>query len=340
MNTEVLIQTVKEMMTSGKGLLAADESVNTAGKRLDDIGVESTEETRRKYRELFLGAEGIREYLSGVILYDETIRQKSDDGTPYAELLEKKGIIPGIKVDHSTIPFPGFPDEVLTAGLDGLPERLKEYKQMNARFTKWRVVVRIGDEIPTDVLIETNMSNLARYARVAQEAGLVPIVEPEVLLEGKHSFGKSEGITQRVLEELVRQLERYRVYLPGVILKTSMVLPGSESEEVVSAADIGQATVRVLKTALPEDLGGVVFLSGGQEAIEATENLSEVNKKDGTPWNMTFSYARALQGPALETWKGQEENVEDARAVFLHRLKMNSLAQKGEYESAMENDNH
>lgn len=338
MNNEALEETVGKMMARGKGLLAADESVKTAAKRLDAVGVESTEENRRLYRELFLGAEGIEEYLSGVIFYDETFRQKSNDGTPYPELLERRGIVPGIKVDKSTIPFPGFPNEVLTAGLDGLAERFEEYYRLGARFAKWRVVVRIGEEIPTEECLQTNAILLARYARLAQEAGIVPMVEPEVLLDGPHSFSQSEDITEKTLVEVMKQLRRYRVHLPGVILKTSMVLPGSESGQSVPTEEVGSATLRMLHNSVPEELGGIVFLSGGQSPDGATINLNAINSRGEQPWGLTFSYARALQGPSLEIWRGKEENIAEARKAFLHRLKMNSLASKGEYVSKLEQE--
>lgn len=318
-----------KMVAPGKGILAADESNRSAKKRLDAIGVESTEETRRQYRDLFLSTEGIEQYLSGVILYDETIRQKADDGTVFPQLLEKKGILPGIKVDTGAKDMSGFPNEKLTAGLDGLPERLKEYYGMGARFAKWRAVITIGDGIPTQQCIDANSFVLAQYARHCQDAGIVPMVEPEVLLNGPHDIGMSYKVTSRTLKTLFHWMKYYRVDLRGLVLKTSMVVPGNASDQKMDYAQVGKMTGKCLKKSVPKSVGGVVFLSGGQSVEDATKNLNEVAKHGPYPWGVTFSFARALQGPALETWKGNPEKVGEAREKFLERLKANAEAQQG-----------
>lgn len=335
-NISALQETAKKMMQKGKGILAADESNKTAGKRLDSINVENNEENRRLYRELFLGAEGIEQYLSGVILYDETLRQKNNAGTLYAEHLEKLGIVPGIKVDMGAKDFPGFPGEKVTAGLDGLRERLEGYYKLGARFAKWRAVITIGDGTPTPECIHTNATILARYARLCQEEGIVPMVEPEVLFEGNHSIEKAEEITRNTVSEVFYQCKRYRVDLRGIILKTSMVLAGNKYEVQSTAEEIGKATVRMLKDAVPEEVPGVVFLSGGQEPVPATEHLDAIADYEPLPWELAFSYARAIQGPALEIWKGKEENVKEAREVFFKRLKMNVAADMGVYADEQE----
>jgi len=330
MNTEELQKIAKQMVAPGKGILAADESNRTAKKRLESVGVEDSEEMRRQYRDLLLSTEGIEDYLNGVILYDETMRQKANDGTPFPELLQKKGIIPGIKVDMSTYDMPGFPGEKLTAGLDGLRKRLKEYYEMGARFTKWRAVIKIGENIPTYECIHTNALFLALYARIAQEEGFVTMVEPEVLLQGKHTLEKAEKVTTETVSHVMYELERMRVDLSATILKTSMVVDGGDDEITSSPEEIAEATVRMLKDSCPENLGGVVFLSGGQSPKEATEHLNAIVQKEPLLWELAFSYARAIQCPALEIWKGKEENVDSAREEFIKRLKANVKADKGE----------
>lgn len=317
------------MVASGKGVLAADESNRSAKKRLDAVGVESTEETRRQYRDLFLSADGIEAYLSGVILYDETIRQKADDGTPFPQLLEKKGIIPGIKVDTGAKDLSGFPNEKVTSGLDGLPERLQEYHGMGARFAKWRAVITIGNGIPTQECLDANAYVLAQYAKHCQDAGIVPMVEPEVLLKGAHDIKRAYREISRTLRTVFRMMQKYRVDLKGAILKTSMVVPGDASGQEMNHVQVGKMTSKCLKKNVPKELGGVVFLSGGQSAEDATENLNEVAKNGPHPWGVTFSYARALQGPALQIWKGDADKVEEARVKFLERLKANSEASLG-----------
>lgn len=333
---EALQKTASRMMQKGKGILAADESNGTAGKRLTSIDVENTEENRRLYRELFLGAKGIEQYLSGVILYDETLRQKNNDGVPYAEHLENLGIVPGIKVDMGAKDFPGFPGEKITEGLDGLRERLQEYYKLGARFAKWRAVITIGDGIPTAECIHTNAVTLARYARLCQEEGIVPMVEPEVLFEGNHSIEKAEEVTRNTVSEVFYQAKRYRADLKGMILKTSMVLAGNKHGEQSSAEEVGKATVRMLKESVPEEVPGVVFLSGGQEPVPATEHLDAIADHEPLPWELAFSYARAIQGPALEIWKGKEENLEEARKEFFKRLQMNVAADMGVYSTDTE----
>src|SRR3989344_831427 len=332
MNQEILKQTVSKMMASGKGVLAADESNETADARLEAVGVEAGEENRRRYRDLFLSTLGIEKYLSGVILYDETIRQTALDGEPFVKKLVRLGIVPGIKVDRGAKDLPNFPGEKITEGLDGLSERLTEYFEMGALFAKWRAVITIGENIPTDADIDANADTLARYAGLCQAAGIVPMVEPEVLLEGTHSMAQAEEVTTKIVACMCAKLSEYRVWLPGTILKTSMVVPGNKSGEVRIAEEIAEATVRYLKTAVPENMGGVVFLSGGQTPEEATLNLDAIAKHEPLPWEVTFSYARALQGPVLEVWRGKDENIKSAREVFIKRLKESVLADQGKFK--------
>jgi len=336
MNTTDLKETIKNLMQTGKGILAADESNGTAGKRLQSVGVPNTEENRRLYRELFLGAKGIESYLSGVIFFDETIRQKNNEGVLYVESLKKLSIVPGIKVDMGTVDFPGFPGEKVTEGLDGLRERLQEYYKLGARFAKWRAVFIIGEGIPTPECLHTNAIILARYARLCQEEGLVPIVEPEVLFEGDHSMEKAEEVTTNVVSTVFYQARRYRVDLSCMILKTSMVLAGKEFPKQSTTKEIAQATVRMLKNSVPEEVPGVVFLSGGQEPIPATEHLDAIVDLMPLPWELAFSYARAIQEPALEIWQGKEGNVEKAREEFFKRLEMNVSADMGVYSKELE----
>lgn len=328
-NNEELYRTVESMMTKGKGLLAADESNRSVPKRLDPIKLESTPENRQRFRDLYLSCPGAEEYMSGVILFDETIRQSSSDGTPFPELLATKGIVPGIKVDMGAKDLPNFPGEKITEGLDGLAGRLKEYYDLGARFAKWRAVINIGKGIPTYECIDANAFLLAMYALRCQEAGIVPMVEPEVVLKGSHTIEAAEKVTTKVLQSLIGQLQKYHVDLKGTIVKTSMVVPGSESGQHMNPDQIAQATSRCLRTALPEDVGGVVFLSGGQTSEEATLNLNAIAKLGPYPWPVTFCYARALQYPALEIWAGKDENIDKARAAFLDRLKANAAASIG-----------
>lgn len=324
-----LYNVAAKMMTPGKGILAADESIGTATKRLEDIGVESSAATRRQYRDLFLSTQNIEKYLSAVILFEETLTQYASDGTPFPLLLQSKGIIPGIKVDLSTYEMPGFPGEALTRGLDDLPDRLRVFKQYRNKFAKWRAVIHIGEDIPTAENIHTNAIHLSLYARIAQDHGFVPIVEPEVLMKGKHTVDRAEEVTRQVLDEVMYQLERFRVDLPGAILKTSMVIAGSKSNEEVSSDEVAMRTVRVLKETVPDNLGGVVFLSGGQEPQEAASNLSAIAQEEPLPWEITFSYGRALQQPALQVWEGKESQLSEARETFLATLKRNVKADRG-----------
>lgn len=326
----------QQMVAPKKGILAADESNSTAGKRLASIGLESTPENRRRYRELFLGTEGIEKYLSGVIFYDETLRQTLSDGTPFAKHLEDLGILPGIKVDMGLQDLPNYPDEQYTAGLDGLRERLKEYSTMGTKFTKWRSVIKIGEGLPSEAAFDSNAHGMGLYAALVQEAGMVPMIEPEVLIDGDHSIEKSYEVTVKTLKTLFLLLPHFRVDMGGIILKTSMVISGKSAASRADAKTVGEMTVKGLLESLPKDLGGVVFLSGGQTAEEATENLNAINiagKAQGAPWQLTFSYARALQGPSLEIWKGDDANLPQARAKFLERLQANSEARMGTHEA-------
>ena len=338
MKTEELKKTISMMMQAGKGILAADESNKSAGKRLSSISVENTEENRRLYRELFLSAKGIEQYLSGVILYDETIRQKNNEGVSYVEALTKLGIVPGIKVDTGAKDFPGFPGEKVTEGLDGLRDRLKEYYKLGARFAKWRAVIAIGDGIPTPECIHTNATVLARYARLCQEEGIVPMLEPEVLFDGNHSIEKALEVTTNAVSTVFYQAKRYKADLSCLILKTSMVLAGKEYKEQSTAEEIAKATVKMLKDSVPKEVPGVVFLSGGQDPVSATRNLDAIADSEPHPWELAFSYARAIQGPALEIWKGKEENVENAREEFFKRLHLNVSADMGVYSKEQESN--
>jgi fructose-bisphosphate aldolase class I len=330
----------KAMVATGKGVLAADESNRTATKRLASINMESSADNRRAYRELFLGMDGIENHLSGVILYDETIRQNMSDGTPFVKHLSEIGVIPGIKVDMGLRDLPNFPGETYTQGLDDLSERLKEYYDMGARFTKWRSVINIGEGIPTEAAIHTNAHGMALYALLVQQAGMVPMVEPEVLIEGSHNIERSFEVTSKTLKTLFELLSYFKVDLAGTILKTSMVIPGKDCADQSDAKTIGEMTLKCLKENVPAELGGIVFLSGGQSAERATENLNAVNAaaqtEGGTPWNITFSYARALQGPSLAIWNGDDANIPSARAKFLERLKANSAAAQGQWTADMD----
>ncbi len=333
MTKETLANTAKQMVALGKGILAADESNATCNKRFLSVGVPDTEEMRRSYRELLLCAEGNEQYLSGVILFDETIRQKDSNGTPFPEVLKKKGIIPGIKVDKGPIDFAGHPGEVVTSGLDGLRERFAEYKALGAGFAKWRAVITIdtANNLPTDEAIRANSAVLAMYALLAQEADIVPMLEPEVLLDGTHTIEVAEAVTARTIKLMFEEMVRYGVYLPGVILKTSMVVPGNKSGQSMDAIDVATRTSRVLKENVPEDVGGVVFLSGGQTPLDSTKNLNEIAKMGPYPWGVTYSYSRGIQQPVLELWKGDVNNVPNAKAVYLTRLNESSLASVGKY---------
>lgn len=336
--TQALGETVAVLMALGKGVLAADESLRTARRRLAAVGVDDSVERRRQYRELFFTAPGLEQHVSGVILFDETFRQAAADGTPFVQLLARRGIVPGIKVDLGTVPLPNFPGEVVTEGLDGLAGRLVEYQRGGTRFTKWRAVVRIGEQLPTDTCLAAAAHVLARFAAVSQAAGLVPMMEPEVLLEGDHTLARAAVETERTLEAIFTQLVAYRVELRGVILKTSMVMPGATAGQVEGAGEVAQATVRALRACVPAEVGGVVFLSGGQTPAQATENLQAIAALGPHPWPVTFSFARALQEEALKIWRGQAEQVAAAQQAFLRRLRLVAAAREGTYAPAMERE--
>ncbi|PIT98473.1 MAG: fructose-bisphosphate aldolase class I [Candidatus Andersenbacteria bacterium CG10_big_fil_rev_8_21_14_0_10_54_11] len=331
-----LSDTVAALFTPGKGILAADESVRTAGKRLRAVGAADSAEMRRQYRELFFTAPGMAAYLSGVILFAETFHQATSSGIPFVRLLAEHRVLPGIKVDLGTVAMPNFPDETVTEGIDGLAGRLMQYAAAGARFTKWRAVVRIGGELPSATCLTANAHLLARFAAESQAAGLVPIVEPEVLLEGSHSIAEAEAETERTLRAVFEQLAAYRIDLRGAVLKTSMVVPGRESGEPMVPGHVARATVRVLQRAVPEEMGGVVFLSGGQTPVQATENLQAIAALGPHRWPVTFSYARALQEEALAVWRGRTEAAAAAQRAFMRRLQLAAAAQSGSYSAGLE----
>jgi fructose-bisphosphate aldolase, class I len=333
-----LAGTARALVAEGKGILAADESTGTIKKRLDSIGVESNEETRRAYRNLLFTTEGAADQISGVILYDETIRQSSADGTSFVELLERQGIIPGIKVDTGAKALAFSPEEKVTEGLDGLRERLGEYRELGARFTKWRAVITIGDGIPTPYCIHVNAHALGRFAALSQEAGLVPIVEPEVLMDGTHSIDRSDAVTYDTLHAVFHELYLQRVELEGMLLKPNMVLAGYESQESADVEEVADRTLRCLRATVPAAVRGIVFLSGGQSDELATVHLNAMNRLGPHPWQLSFSYGRALQAPALKAWGGSEENVAAAQEAYLHRARMNGLARTGDYSEERERE--
>lgn len=323
---------VSQLMQSGKGILAADESDVTAGKRLEIAKLPNQPENRQDFRELLFTAPGIEEFLSGIILYDSTMRESTDDGIPFTDVLVARGIVPGIKVDMGTKPIPGFTGEVVTRGLDGLEDRLKDYYNLGARFTKWRAVITIGQHIPTDECIEINAVRMAEYALVTQAQGMVPIVEPEVMFPGTHSLEVAEEVTTKTLTVLFSVLKKYHVDLKGLILKSSMVLAGDAHKVPSSQEDVASATLRTFRLSVPRDVGGIVFLSGGQTPKRATENLQAISAFGPQAWPITYSYSRAIQEPILVAWQGKSENISRAQKVMLHRVKMNSLAQVGKYD--------
>jgi fructose-bisphosphate aldolase, class I len=339
MNLEQLESTAKELVPEGKGLLAADESFGTIGKRFEAVGIEPTEETRRRYREMLFTTEGISEYLSGVILFDETIRQEASDGRLLTEVLMEQGIIPGIKVDRSTVDLPLAPGEKYTQGLDGLRERLEEYVEMGARFTKWRAVITVGDGIPTVKCVESNARALALYAAFSQEAGLVPVVEPEVLIDGDHSIEHSFEVNEWTLRRTYEALYEQGVHLEGTLLKPNFVINGKDASEKASVEDVARYTIECFKRSVPAAVPGIVLLSGGQSGEDATAHLNAMKSMyDGLPWEISFSWARALQGNPMEIWGGEEENVEEAQRVFHHRARMASVASTGNYSREMEQE--
>lgn len=335
MDTKLMTETARAMVAAGKGLLAADESAGTCKKRFDSVGVECNEENRRAYRELLFTTPDLHKYVSGVILFDETLRQATRDGTNFAEYLKKNGIIPGIKVDAGAHDMPLHPGEKVTEGLDKLPQRMKEYFGMGVRFAKWRAVITIGESIPSMACLKANAHALARYSAACQEASIVPVVEPEVLLDGSHTAQRSEAVHQDTLEVLFHELERQGVSLEHVILKASMCVSGKDNPRQAPVAEVAERTLRVLRRTVPAALPGVVFLSGGQTDENATAHLDAMNRS-GAPWPLTFSYSRALQAVALKAWRGQAGNVAAAQKAFQHRARMNSLAAKGEWKPELE----
>lgn len=328
-----LYETVAALMAPGKGILAADESDATAGKRLAMVHLPNEPENRQDFREILFTAPGIEEYISGVIMYDSSIKNFTDDGTPFPDVLIAKGIVPGIKVDLGTVDLEGFKGEVVSQGLDNLAERFQEYYDLGARFAKWRAVINIDeDELPTDAAITMNAMMLARYAQIAQEAGIVPIVEPEVIYAGDHTLATAELVTTRTLQILFHTLQTYKVDLEGLILKSSMVLAGDMCSEQSTPEQVANSTLRTFHLSVPHEVGGIVFLSGGQTAKRSTQNLNEIAKLGPQPWPITFSFSRAIEEPVLLAWQGKPENVDEAKKVLLHVSKMNSLASLGKYE--------
>jgi fructose-bisphosphate aldolase, class I len=338
-DTQDMIKTARELVAPEKGILAADESSGTIKRRFDAIGVESTEDNRRDYRELLFRTEGANNFISGVILYDETIRQEGADGTPLVKVLTDQGIIPGIKVDAGTKPLSGAEGELVTEGLDGLRERLADYKQLGARFAKWRAVITIGEGIPSDYCIEVNTQALARYAALCQEAGIVPIVEPEVLMDGDHTIEACYDATRRTLHAVYNQLMLQRVDLPGTLLKPNMVLSGKDASNRAPAEEVARQTVACFKETVPAAVPGIVFLSGGQSDEEATVNLDAINRHAATasvPWQLSYSYGRGLQAAPQKAWSGKSENKDAAQKAFYHRAMVTSAARQGKYSAAME----
>ncbi|MFL5127860.1 MAG: class I fructose-bisphosphate aldolase [Microvirga sp.] len=337
MNLDQLNKTADAMVRPGKGILAADESSSTIKKRFDAIGVESTADNRRDYRELlFRSTEAMRNYISGVILYDETIRQSAKDGTPLVKIIADTSAIPGIKVDAGAKPLPFSPGETVTEGLDGLRERLKDYHGLGARFAKWRAVIDIGERKPSYAAILANAHALARYAALCQEADIVPIVEPEVLMDGGHDIQTCAQVTEWVLKEVYQQLYYQNVVLEGTVLKPNMIVPGNKSEKRASVDEVAERTIEVLKRCVPSAVPGIAFLSGGQSDEEATAHLDAMNRIGGFPWKLTFSYGRALQAAPQKAWSGKNENVAAAQRAFSHRAKMNGLAALGQWQNELE----
>jgi fructose-bisphosphate aldolase, class I len=337
MAAQELTAIARSIVADNKGVLAADESTGTIKNRFDAIGIESTEENRRAYRHLLFTTPGLEEYIGGVILYDETIRQSSDDGTPFPELLASKGVVPGIKVDTGAHDLAGHPGEKVTEGLDGLRARFEEYHALGARFSKWRAVITIGDGIPSDTCLHVNAHALARYAALSQEAGIVPIVEPEVLMDGDNTIERCHEVTSRTLHLVFAELDRQGVALEGMLLKPNMVISGKQCPVKATSTQVAAQTVDCFLRHVPAMVPGIVFLSGGQSEVEATENLNAINQVGArAPWPLSFSYGRALQASALEAWGGDPGNVEVAQAAFAHRGRMNSLAAGGEWSADLE----
>ena len=340
MNKQILINTVERLLAADKGLLAMDESINTCNKRFAALGIPQTVEARRSFREWIITTPGLNESISGAILFDETIRQLTKDGIPFTDLLDKAGIITGIKVDLGAKNMAGFPNEKITEGLDGLHNRLEEYTKLGARFAKWRAVIAISDGIPTDACINANVHALARYAALCQDAGIVPVVEPEVLMDGNHTLQRCYDVTEKVLRALFNQLYLQKIFLEGMLLKPNMIIAGKDAASQDSIDEIAKATVGCLLESVPAAVPGIAFLSGGQSPQQASEHLNAMNKnfKSRLPWVLTFSFSRAIEHPAIDIWHGQEANVEKAQKSLYHRAKCNAAARRGEHNSKMEND--
>ncbi len=335
MDLAELNRVANAMVAPGRGILAADESSGTIKKRFDAIGVECTEDNRRDYRELLFRSKGMSN-ISGVILYDETIRQKAKDGTPLVKIIEAAGTLPGIKVDKGAHPLPFCPGEMVTEGLDGLRERLAEYRGLGAKFAKWRAVINIGPGIPSHACVNANAHALARYAALCQDEGIVPIVEPEVIMDGDHDIDRCAEVTAFALKMLYEQLYYARVKLEGTVLKPNMVVPGKKSPKQASVAEVAEKTIRVLKECVPAAVPGIAFLSGGQSDLDATARLDAMNKLGGLPWKLSFSFSRALQHAPQTVWAGKAENTQAAQQAFGHRAEMNSLASRGEWKPELD----
>ena len=336
MSKSELESVARALVARAKGILAADESFPTIEKRFKSVNVLSTEENRRQYREMLFTTPGLEEFISGVILFDETMRQRAQDGRALPAVLARQGVIPGIKVDKGTVALLGFPGEKLTEGLDGLRDRLADYRTLGARFAKWRAVITIGPGIPTAACIEANAHALALYAALSQEAGLVPVVEPEVLMDGAHTIVVCEEVTTAVLGSVFAELRAHHITLEGALLKPNMVLSGKSCPEQASVQEVAEATLRCLRRAVPAALPGIVFLSGGQNPIQSTERLSAMNARGPQPWELSFSYGRALQEPALAAWKGSAANIQSAQKALFHRAQCNGAARRGKYSSEIE----
>jgi len=336
MTAQSLAAVAQAMVAPGKGILAADESSGTIKKRFDSIKLESTADSRRAYRDMLFTTPGASEFISGVILYDETLRQSTLSGVPFPKYLAGQGMIPGIKVDAGAKPLAGFPGETVTEGLDGLRERLKEYAGLGAKFAKWRAVIAIGADFPGSFSLGANAHALARYAALCQEAGIVPIVEPEVLMDGDHTLARCEQVTIAALERTFIELRAHRVDFAGMVLKPNMVVPGQDCRQKASVREVAEATLRCLKATVPATVPGIAFLSGGQSPEESTEHLSAMNALGPLPWHLTFSYGRALQAPALKAWGGRPDGVKAGQAAFHKRARLNGLAHAGQYRRDME----
>jgi fructose-bisphosphate aldolase class I len=330
--------TISGLLVSGKGILAADESLPTIGKRFAALNIPSTEENRRAYRELLFTTPDLAEFISGTILFDETIRQTTGGGASVPEFLARQGILPGIKVDKGTMALPGFAGEKITQGLDGLRERLAAYRELGGRFTKWRAVIVVGDGLPTAACIQANAQALALFAALSQEAGLVPIVEPEVLMDGNHTIARCEEVTSATLKIVFATLFDQRVALEAILLKTGMVLPGKDCPQQAGLEAVAKATIRCLRRAVPAAVPGIVFLSGGQSDVVSTERLNAICRAGGAPWKLSFSFGRALQDTAMRTWKGAPANLAAAQAALRHRARCNSLAVQGKYSEQAERE--